>query len=46
MDYDPWESFNDKTFYFNFNVARPLRDKAGRQGLGENVSSASATESG
>jgi phospholipid-binding lipoprotein MlaA len=20
MDYDPWESFNDKTFYFNFNV--------------------------
>jgi phospholipid-binding lipoprotein MlaA len=21
MDYDPWESFNDKTFYFNFNVA-------------------------
>jgi phospholipid-binding lipoprotein MlaA len=21
MDYDPWESFNDKTFYFNFNLA-------------------------
>ena len=21
MDYDPWESVNDKTFYFNFNVA-------------------------
>jgi phospholipid-binding lipoprotein MlaA len=21
MDYDPWESFNDKTFYFNFNIA-------------------------
>ncbi len=21
IDYDPWESFNDKTFYFNFNVA-------------------------
>ncbi len=20
IDYDPWESFNDKTFYFNFNV--------------------------
>jgi phospholipid-binding lipoprotein MlaA len=20
-DYDPWESFNDKTFYFNFNLA-------------------------
>ena len=20
-DYDPWESFNDKTFYFNFNIA-------------------------
>ena len=21
IDYDPWESFNDKTFYFNFNLA-------------------------
>ena len=21
MDYDPWESVNDKTFYFNFNLA-------------------------
>jgi len=21
MDYDPWESLNDKTFYFNFNLA-------------------------
>ena len=21
MDYDPWESFNDKTFYFNFDLA-------------------------
>jgi phospholipid-binding lipoprotein MlaA len=21
MDYDPWESINDKTFYFNFNLA-------------------------
>jgi len=21
MDYDPWESINDKTFYFNFNIA-------------------------
>ncbi len=21
IDYDPWEFFNDKTFYFNFNVA-------------------------
>jgi phospholipid-binding lipoprotein MlaA len=21
VDYDPWESFNDKAFYFNFNVA-------------------------
>jgi phospholipid-binding lipoprotein MlaA len=21
MDYDPWESVNDKTFYFNFNIA-------------------------
>jgi phospholipid-binding lipoprotein MlaA len=21
MDYDPWESFNDQTFYFNFDIA-------------------------
>jgi phospholipid-binding lipoprotein MlaA len=21
VDYDPWESFNDKTFYFNFDLA-------------------------
>jgi hypothetical protein len=21
MDYDPWEKINDKTFYFNFNLA-------------------------
>ena len=21
MDYDPWEKFNDKTFYFNFDLA-------------------------
>ena len=21
IDYDPWESFNDKTFYFNFDLA-------------------------
>jgi phospholipid-binding lipoprotein MlaA len=21
IDYDPWEAFNDKTFYFNFNLA-------------------------